>query len=166
MTEASFLVFFSGFLVFGAGVQLGVWHILAGPDRPNYPTGGKWKRRIMFLFMASLLYRGLELMTSAEVSRVAQPGLVIGAVMVFSFFNVMLVDHLRNWLPARTHTRIRQLLRVASCRPDKALEASRRSASIPGVYVQPAKVVPASLVELTLQGFTVAGPGDGPEVFR
>lgn len=167
MIDVPSLVFLCGLLVFGAGVQLGVWHILAGPDRPNYPTSGAWKRRIMFLLMASMLYRGLEVMFASPEATTADFGMVCGSMMTFAFFNIMLIDHLRNWLPAKTHARIRQLLHVASCKPGRGLVAARESASGPSTKPVPsAAVVAPALVELSLQGFRVAGPGAGPEALN
>lgn len=149
---------------------IGLWQILSAPDRPNYPTSGRVKRVIMFWFMASTLYRSVEIIMQpfGPLPIYATGGQMASWSLQFAFFVVMLVDHLRNWLPARTHGRIKQLFAVARCRPSKALREARASAmaASTGETPLPARVVAPALLELSLSGATVAGPCDGPEVFR
>lgn len=155
----------SGGLVFSAGLALGLWQILSAPDRPNYPTSGPIKRIIMFWFMASLLYRGLEISLGALKGVYAGEGQLVSSVMVFAFFTIMLVDHLQHWLPSRTHGHIRKLLHIATCKPSPGLVKARTRAmkASTGEPCPSAAVVSPALVELALQGVKVAGPGDGPE---
>lgn len=148
-------------------MTIGLWQILSAPDRPNYPTSGTIKRTIMFWFMAAMLYRGSEIMLQPFGPNpvYATPGQMVAWGLQCAFFITMLVDHLRNWLPGRTHGRIRQLLSVARCRPSEGLIAARASAmsASTGGKVPPASVVSPALVELALSGVAVVGPFDGPE---
>lgn len=81
-------------------------------------------------------------------------------------FVTFLVDHLRNWLPAKTQANIQRLYRTARCAP-RGLKAARASSNR-SAGVTPkgeAHLAPAALVELAMQGVRVAGPNEGPEVF-
>lgn len=95
---------------------LGLWQILSAPDQPNYPTSGAVKRSFMFVYMAALAALGIETLNSphhVELSVTAVQATVLQA----GLFTTFLVDHVRNWLPARTHQRIRTMIKIASCKP-------------------------------------------------
>ena len=164
------LTLVAGSAVLAASAALGLWQILSAPDRPNYPTSGRVKRTLMFVFMMALAYRGLEILTLAgEGTALPSPKASASvAVLMAALFVTFLVDHIRHWLPARTHQRIRQLLAIATCRPDRDLVAARDSAmeASTGKAAPPADVVGPALAALTLQGVRLAGPKEGPEALN
>lgn len=164
------LTFLSGAALLVTAMALGLWQILSAPDRPNYPTSGRFKRLIMFWFMASLMYRGLEIIVTATGDTPVQSttGQVVSSLLLCALFIAFLVDHLRNWLPAKTWDRIQQLLSIARCRPNRGLVAARTSAMVnsTGKPCPDADIVPIALAELTMQGFQVVGPNEGPEALR
>lgn len=170
MTGELIMTLISGTFVLIAAMALGLWQILSAPDRPNYPTSGRWKRAIMFCFMCSLAYRGLEILTLAVAPEptFAPPGQITSSVLLCALFVAFLVDHLRNWLPAKTWSRIQQLLSIARCRPARGVVNARTSAMVnsTGASCPSASVVGPALVELTMQGMRVVGPNEGPEVLQ
>lgn len=166
MTLALVLTWLAGAAVLATSFSLALWQILSAPDRPNYPTSGRIKRGLMFWVSAVLLYRGAEIL---YLSRGPDPVLATEAqafacVLLAALFFVFLVDHLRHWLPARTHHNIRRLMAVARCKPRKDLIAARTSAMVSstGAPCPAADVATTALVELALQGVRVVGPGEGP----
>lgn len=169
MTNGQVWTILTGLAVMVSAVSLGLWQILSAPDRPNYPTSGRWKRMIMFIVSVAFAGRATEILTGAfgPDPVMMTPMQATSAFGVASLFTVFLVDHLRHWLPAKTWSRIQQLLAIARCRPSKGLKAARTSAmraSTGGPCVL-ADVVTPALVELTMQGVRVAGPNEGPEAF-
>ena len=150
-----------------AGVSVGLWQILSAPDRPNYPTSGRIKRILMFWFAGALLYRAVEIFTgiAAGTQPAMQPSIVLSSTLLAGLMVTFLVDHMRNWLPAKTHGHIRRLLSIAQCRPSPGLKAARASAdrSAGRSSLDTADVVSPALVELAMSGVRVVGPGAGPE---
>lgn len=156
----------AGYALLAATACLWLWQILSAPDRPNYPTSGRVKRLLMFLVAAAFAYCGLEVLYLAR----GPDGLrltdaqAVACVLLAGLFAVFLVDHVRNWLPARTHHNIRRLMAVARCRPRNGLIAARTSAMMAstGAPCPSADVVAPALMEMALQGVRVVGPGEGP----
>lgn len=159
----------SGCAILLAALFLALWQIFSAPDRPNYPTSGPIKRAIMFWFAAGLLYRGAEVLILASAAKpvFSTAGQVATSMLLSAFFGVMLVDHMRHWLPARTWQRIQQLMAIARCRPRQDVINARTSAMVnsTGKPCPSADVVGPALAELHLQGVPVAGPMEGPEAF-
>lgn len=157
----------------GAGACVWLWQILSSPDAPNYPTSGKVKRALMFWT------GGLFLVVSVAITQMAWPdkgmprystlqGAALG-ISLLALFGVFLIDHLRNWLPARTHARIRQLMALASCKPPHGVVEARDRADVTGDAL-PASVVGPALLDLAASGVRVIGPNEGPssvtEIYR
>ena len=157
-------------MLYIAGFALGLWQILSAPDRPNYPTSGGFKRFVMFWFMASLLWRATEINASLWTAEpmFSPPSQVYSSSLLCLLMVTFLVDHVRHWLPARTHDRIRQLLAIARCKPTNELKAAREASDKSAGVVSNvgAGAVSPALVELALQGVRVVGPNEGPEVLR
>lgn len=164
------LTILSGAAVLVSCMSLGLWQILSAPDRPNYPTSGPIKRVLMFWVCAGLGYRGVEIIDKADglTPIYATAGQVVTSILLASLFVTFLVDHCRNWLPARTWHRIQQLLTIARCRPSKGLVDARTSAMVnsTGEPCLSADVVTPALVELHMQGVRVVGPGEGPSALH
>ena len=167
MNSGLTLTLVSGAAVIVTALCLGLWQILSAPDRPNFPTSGPVKRALMFWFMVALAYRGLEI-----GYRALQPdpvysteGQLVSSLLMAALFVTFLIDHLRHWLPARTHRNIQRLRQLATCRPARGLIAARTSAmkSSTGAPCPSADVVSPALLELALQGVSVTGPGEGPK---
>lgn len=167
MNSALILTLVSGAAVFVTALCLGLWQILSAPDRPNYPTSGPVKRALMFWFMAALAYRGLEIVYLALQPQpiYSTEGQVFSSILMAALFATFLVDHLLHWLPARTHRNIQRLRQLATCRPKPGLVAARTSAMVnsTGAPCPSADVVSSALLELAMQGVSVAGPGEGPK---
>ena len=163
-----FLTLLSGAAILVTSVTLALWQILSAPDRPNFPTSGRFKRLAMFWFSAALAYRGLEVFyRSTQPDPIfVTPGQLVSSLLMVALFVTFLIDHLRNWLPAKTWSRIQQLLSIARCRPAKGVVAARTSAMVKstGEPCPSAAVVGPALVELSMQGMRVIGPNEGPEV--
>lgn len=161
------LTLLSGVAILVTSITLALWQILSAPDRPNYPTSGRFKRLMMFLFAGALAYRGIEVFTNLSTADpiFSTEGQVTASVLMASLFVTFLVDHLRHWLPAKTWTRIQQLLAIARCRPARGVVAARTSAMVSstGAPCPDAAIVGPALVELTMQGMRVVGPNEGPE---
>lgn len=169
MISAHFLTLLSAFAILISAMTLGLWQILSAPDRPNYPTSGPVKRAFMFIFVVMLVGRGSEMVVTLygpdpiystafqAMSSFALCGLLIS----------FLVDHCRNWLPAKTQANIQRLYRTARCAPNRGLKAARASSNrSAGAEPQgKAGMVGPALVEMQLEGARVAGPGEGPEAF-
>lgn len=170
MNGELFLTLLSGAAILLTSVTLALWQILSAPDRPNYPTSGRFKRLAMFWFAAALAYRGLEVIVRAQapVPTFSSPGQLASSLLMCALFVTFLVDHLRNWLPAKTWARIQQLLAIARCRPARGVVDARTSAMVnsTGAPCPSAAVVGPALVELSMQGVRVVGPGEGPEVLQ
>ncbi len=170
MTNGQVWTILTGMAVLTSAVTLGLWQILSAPDRPNYPTSGRIKRTIMFIVSVAFAGRATEILTGAfgPDPVTMTPMQATAAFGLAGLFVAFLVDHLRNWLPAKTWARIQQLLAIARCRPSKELKAARTSAmtNSTGAPCPAADVVTPALVELTMQGFTAIGPGEGPEALR
>lgn len=170
MNLAEFMTIASGVAILATSIVLGLWQILSAPDRPNYPTSGRIKRTLMFWFMAALAYRGIEILTLAgkHPPVLSTEGQWVSSFLLLALFVTFLVDHVRNWLPAKTHARIRQLVRVARCGPRKDLIEARTSAmkNSTGAPCPAADVVGPALATLTLEGFKAVGPREGPEALQ
>ena len=156
---------FTGAALLYASMVLGLWQILSAPDRPNYPTSGPAKRSIMFVYMALLAARGIEVVMS--------PGAMVTETQAWAsatqaaLFTAFLVDHLLNWLPAKTHRNIQRLVEIASCKDRRKLAAARAKAmrNSTGGRCADVKAVGPALVALSLEGVTVAGPDESAESF-
>ncbi len=161
-----FVTAWCGVMIAIAGIAVGLWQILSAPDRPNYPTSGKVKRILMFWFSGSLMFRAVEIFTGLYegTQPYLQPGAMLTTTLLAALMVTFFVDHVRHWLPARTHDRIRQLLTIARCSPSPGLKAARESAD-PSSRV-PASAVSPALVDLALSGVRVVGPNGGPEALR
>lgn len=170
MTASMILTYLGGYAIITTAVALMFWQILSSPDRPNYPTSGRVKRTFMFAYMVFLYGRGVEildgihdptpiLLTEYQVSAaLAQCGL----------FVTFLVDHCRNWLPARQHRAIRRMLSIARCSPSPALKQARTSAmkSSTGEPCPAADVVGPAILALAMSGATVVAPNESVESFN
>ena len=161
-----FVTAWCGVMIAIAGIAVGLWQILSAPDRPNYPTSGKVKRILMFWFSGSLLFRAVEIFTGlyAGTQPDTQSSAVLSSTLLAALMVTFLVDHMRHWLPARTHGHIQKLLTIARCSPSPGLVAARRSAD-PTSRV-PADAVSPALVDLAMSGVRVVGPNGGPEALR
>lgn len=169
MISAHVVTFLSGVAIVASAMTLGLWQILSAPDRPNYPTSGKTKRAMMFIFTGLLLGRGAEILVTLygpspiySTSFQAMSSLALLALLI-----TFLVDHCRNWLPAKTHRNIQRLYTIARCSPSRGLKAARASSNR-AAGVEPlhkAGEAQPALVDLALGGFRVAGPNEGPEAF-
>lgn len=183
------LTLLNGAAVLVSCMALGLWQILSAPDRPNYPTSGPIKRMLMFWVCAALGFRGIEIIDKADgwttggtaiqwsgwwFTTIETPivyheplyatgGQIASSLLLAALFITFLVDHCRNWLPARTWGRIQQLLALARCRPSKGLVDARASASVGFGAPPSADVVTPALIELHMQGVRVVGPNEGPE---
>ena len=165
-----FVTAWCAFMLLIAGTAVGLWQILSAPDRPNYPTSGTLKRILMFWFSGSLLFRAVEIFTGLYdgTQPVLNPSIALSATLLAALMTTFLVDHVRHWLPARTHDRIRQLLAIARCRPSPALVRARRSSDVSAgvVTITSADAVSPALVDLAMSGVRVVGPNGGPEAIR
>lgn len=163
------LTLLGGTAVIAAAVCLMFWQILSAPDRPNYPTSGPIKRSLMFTYMVMLYGRGVEILTYAlDAEPVFLTDWQVAACLAQAgLFAVFLVDHLRNWLPARTHRNINRLLVIARCGSPVGLKAARTSAmkASTGDPCPSADVVGPALVTLSLQGARVARPNESADAF-
>lgn len=164
MTPEELLTVCTGTMFGFAGAFMGLWQILSSPDAPNYPTSGRIKRMFMFWTMVFLLVTGVSVTQGAflEEPRYSTPNGLLLSFFLSALFGTFLVDHLRNWLPARTHDRIRQLMALASCKPTKGVQDARDSADVTGTAL-PASVMGPAMVELAARGMHVIGPNEGPE---
>lgn len=164
MTSEQILTVCTGTMFGFAGAFMGLWQILSSPDAPNYPTSGRIKRMFMFWTMVFLLVTGVSVTQGAflDEPRYSTPNGMLLSFFLAALFGTFLVDHLRNWLPARTHDRIRQLLALASCNPGKAVLMARESADVTG-DAAPASAMGPAMVELVTAGVHVIGPNEGPE---
>jgi hypothetical protein len=169
MISATLLTMLSAIAILITAMVLGLWQILSAPDRPNYPTSGTIKRAMMFLLVVMLAGRGVELLTTlaGPYPVLSTPWQAAASFALCALFIVFLIDHCRNWLPAKTHRNIQRLYRIARCSPSPGLKAAR-AASNKAAGVEPqgrADMASAALVELAMQGVRVAGPNEGPEAF-
>lgn len=108
-------------LVLWASFCVGLLEILSAPERVNYPTARLHVRIAMFTWAVFLLYRGLEMLVlmRGPTPLFATVGELYAAIALGLAQTALLEHHLRSWLPAHTHQRIRTLLDVAACRkPD------------------------------------------------
>lgn len=169
MISAELMTFLSAVSILLSAMMLGLWQILSAPDRPNYPTSGRFKRSMMFILVVVLAGRGVELLTSlaGPAPVLSTPFQAASSFALCALFASFLVDHLRNWLPAKTHRNIQRLYRIARCSPRKGMVAARTSAMMAstGDPCPAAEVGASALVELQLAGVRVAGPNEGPEAF-
>ncbi len=165
MSLAEALTILCGLAVIVSGCALGLWQILSAPDRPNYPTSGPIKRGLMFLVMVGLLGRGAEIIAGAQENVLATAWMVQSSLALAALFVVFLIDHCQHWLPAKTHARIRQLVRVARCGPSQGLKDARTSAMVnsTGEPCPAADVVGPALATLAMQGVSVIGPNEKPQ---
>ena len=169
MISATLMTLLSAVAILISAMVLGLWQILSAPDRPNYPTSGRVKRAMMFLLVVMLAGRGVEILTS-----LAGPDPILStSFQAFSsfalcgLFTAFLVDHCRNWLPARTQRNIQRMYQIARCSPSRGLKAARKSSNA-AAGLGPhgtAHLAQPALVELALEGMRVAGPNEGPEAF-
>lgn len=166
MNVALALTLATGVALIGSGILLWLWQILSAPDRPNYPTSGPVKRALMFLFAAAAGYRGLEViyLARSDAALRVSDGEIWFSLLMFGLFAAFLVDHVRHWLPEKTHQNIRRLVSVARCGPRKGLIAARTSAmtSSTGASCPAADVVGPALAALSMQGMAVIAPNEGP----
>lgn len=169
MPDALFMTYVGGYATLVAAAALMFWQILSAPDRPNYPTSGPIKRSLMFVYMVFLYGLGAEILDGAGDVR---PNLlteyqVSAALAQCGLFVTFLVDHCRNWLPAKQHRTIRRMLEIARCRPSPALKAARTRAmaTSTGEPCPAADVVGPALMTLALKGATVAGPNESAQSF-
>lgn len=169
MTASVLQTYIGGYAVIVAAAALMFWQILSAPDRPNYPTSGPVKRTLMFCYMVFLYGRGAEILDGVSDP---QPLLLtdwqFGAcVAQAGLFVTFLVDHCRNWLPARQHRAIRRMVKIAQCRPSKDLIQARTNAMVSstGEPCPAADVVGPALLALSLTGATVAAPKEGVRSF-
>ena len=165
MTLPEAMTILCGLALIVAGCALGLWQILSAPDRPNYPTSGTIKRTLMFAVMVGLLGLGAEVIAGAGENVLATPWMAVFSWALAALFIVFLIDHVRHWLPAKTHARIRQLVRVARCGPSQGLKDARTSAMVnsTGEPCPAADVVGPALATLAMQGVPVIGPNEKPE---
>lgn len=169
MTVEVLLTWLAGVTLIGTSIVLGLWQILSAPDRPNYPTSGRVKRAIMFLYMAALAARGIEVLTGVQQ---VEPILLSESQMLAihiqaALFTAFLVDHMRNWLPAKTHRNIQRLVAIASCSQRRGVARARERAmsKSTGGVCPSTKVVGPALAALSLQGVTLAAPDETAESF-
>lgn len=162
----------SGALCLTAAMCVGTHEILLGPDRPNYPNAPRHLRVPMFVWSGVLLYRGMELLSGAVGAHppLVTPGIFMGSFMVAAVHGLLLEAHLRQWLPARVHARIRHLLNIATCGRSRLIRRARQQQNRtpratagflagdtdPGVTAE-------ALLELSRQGVIVIAPLEGPE---
>lgn len=163
------LTLLSAVAILITSVTLGLWQILSAPDRPNYPTSGKVKRFFMFAGFALFMMRGSEMLTTLHgpnpiMSTPTQAG---ASFVICGLFVTFLVDHCRNWLPARTHRNIQRLYRIARCSPRKSIQGARASAilSAAASTLENAPSVDTAVRDLALSGVRVSRPNEGPEAF-
>lgn len=169
MISANLMTFLSAVSILISAMALGLWQILSAPDRPNYPTSGRVKRAMMFLLVVMLSGRGVEILTSLAGPDpiLSTPFQAMSSFALCGLFISFLVDHCRNWLPARTQANIQRMYRIARCSPSRGLKAARKSSNASaglGPHGKAHLAQPA-LVDLALQGARVAGPNEGPEAF-
>lgn len=169
MISAHLLTLLSAASILISAMVLGLWQILSAPDRPNYPTSGAVKRAMMFGFMVMLVGRGAEMIVTlygpAPVYSTAFQAM--SSFALCGLLITFLVDHLRNWLPAKTQANIQRLYATARCAPNRGLKAARASSnrSAGAKPLGRAAMVGPALVEMKLAGASVAGPNEGPEAF-
>lgn len=167
MTTDQMLMALSAALCFAASGACGTHEILMDPQRPNYPTGRFRLRVLMFIWSGVLAFRAMEFagLAAAPDCPAVSVGQVLGCFMVAAVHLTMLENHLRQWLPAKTHERIRRLLDVASCGRAAAWRAERERANAAlwaGVKPGPARPSSAALAELSMRGSVVIGPNEAP----
>lgn len=157
--DAFWTTIFAGLFVGIAAAALGLWQILSAPDRPNYPTSGRFKRLMMFACTVALAMRSATMLTGAlDPKPVYVPqDTALAAFCLALLFSTFVVDHMRNWLPARTRARIQQLTAVAACRkrPRTVLAMTRAQGRAARVE---AAVSAAAVEMLRADGVTAVGP--------
>lgn len=169
MISATLMTLLSAVAILISAMVLGLWQILSAPDRPNYPTSGRVKRAMMFLLVMMLSGRGVEILTSLAGPDpiLSTPFQAMSSFALCGLFISFLVDHCRNWLPARTQANIQRMYRIARCSPSRGLKAARKSSNT-SAGLGPhgtAHLAQPALVDLALLGARVAGPNEGPEAF-
>lgn len=172
----AWLTLLCGALCLFASACVGTHEILMSPDRPNYPTARRRLRFLMFLWSGALMYRGVELTTSAWDALAGgppvlpvTPGQVLATMVLAAVAAAALEHHMRQWLPAPLQARVRRWLDIASCGHARKLaeaRASARAASAPILapvpQLRPVRDVSAALAQLAMTpGVTLAGPGEG-----
>lgn len=169
MTIAVLLTWFAGVTLIATSIVLGLWQILSAPDRPNYPTSGRVKRAIMFVYMAALAGRGIEVLTGVQQlePQLLSESQVLAIHIQAGLFTAFLVDHLRNWLPAKTHRNIQRLVSIASCSQRRGLAKARKRAmsKSTGGTCPSTRVVGPALAALSLQGVNLAAPDETAESY-
>jgi hypothetical protein len=160
----------TGLLCLVAAGCVGALEIFSSPDQPNYPTARERVRVAMFCWMVALAYRGMEIIVLALKPDpvVVTSGQLVATLALTSVQVLMLESHLRLWLPARTHERIRRLVEIACCGRLEGVRAARKAstdnAAPAGRQRQaPPRSVGPALAELAREGIAVVGPGEGPE---
>jgi hypothetical protein len=184
MTGDVVLTLLNGVILWVGASCLAIHQGLIAPDMPNYPTAPARTRAAMFVFTVFLFYRSAEIVSGSRVWEmvtgqpfappiISTPGQFGATVALTTYLVFQLETVLHQWLPARTWTRIRHLLAVASCgRSEDIAEARRRSNEarnrpettrdrLPPLTAR-TRVVGAALAELTLEGATVWGPNEPP----
>lgn len=169
MISAELMTFLSAISILLSAMMLGLWQILSAPDRPNYPTSGRFKRTMMFILVVMLSGRGVELLTSlaGPAPVLSTPFQSASSFALCALFASFLVDHLRNWLPARTHHNIQRLYRIARCSAPKTSPGARASSVIAAAAttLENAPPVETAVRDLALSGVRVSRPNEGPEAF-
>jgi|GEM_PF-6765055 len=169
MISATLVTTLSAVAILISAMALGLWQILSAPDRPNYPTSGRVKRAMMFVLVVVLGGRGTEMLTSLSGPDpvLSTPFQALSSFALCGLFLAFLVDHCRNWLPARTQRNIQRLYKIARCSPSRGLMSARQSSNLSAGLSPQGKghLAQPALADLALRGVRVAGPNEGPEAF-
>jgi hypothetical protein len=166
-----------GLIVLEAAFAIGARQILLGPNAVNYPSAEPVTRCVMFVWSATLMLRGSDLVLSWFMGR-PEPLAAIAfppAFMLALVQTVMLRDILRHRLPARMWARIHRAVDIATCASGwdrltdwvlgrETFETARRRAAIrsgvqPIVSTNEAAVL---MGEAVLRGEQVVGPRERP----
>lgn len=165
-----------GLLVLLSSCVIGVRQILLGPNAVNYPRAEPVARVVMFIWSASLLLRGTDLLLGWAQGR-PEPLANIAlfpSVMLAVVQTIMLHNTMRQRLPARMWQRMDRAVEIATCnrrsrfwdwaRGRETFADARRSALIQArtrETVSPDEAAVA-MAEAVLRGEQIAAPYEKP----
>lgn len=166
-----------GLIVLEASAAIGFRQILLGPNAVNYPSAEPVTRCVMFIWSATLMLRGSDLVLSWIAGRpeplatLALPPSILLAVVQ----TIMLRDTLRHRLPARMWARIERAIEIATCASwwdrfvawvlgRETFDQRRRTAAARSGIQPPMSTNEAAALmgEAVLRGEQVVGPREKP----
>lgn len=153
-----------------SGCCVGIQQILLSPQAVNYPKAGLAPRTLMFVWMASLMGRGVDLLVGVYAGQPQYLGVTTlpASIVLVAVQAALVYNILTRWAPAQTWARFNRIIALAACKPwqERNFAAARRRslrAVDAGVVVArpvSARQAKAAVADLAMQGAHVAGPNE------